>query len=295
MSVLGALSIAGMVGDTLNSLYNDYWSRDMQERIFNQQKYIDSRNFEYQKNLNQQIMDREDNAVQRRAADLQAAGISKHLAAGSSAQASTMSYGSGSVGSASGVHGNSNISEMLMSIGNVLSDIRLKNTQRKNIESDTVVKNQEAINKSKEAGLITQQEAESLSRTNLNNAMKEGQIINNRRQEHDYNIDKDAGTKSNEIAKSEYITTKRGIADAKNFKDEVFDKNQVKGQIDTYDYGSGNVWSKSELFDKLYEWKGSKDDFFYKYANHIPGLDTGEKMYNYDKLYKEFKKISKKK
>jgi hypothetical protein len=41
----------------------------------------------YQKNLQQQIFSREDTAVQRRAADLQAAGINKQLAAGSAANA----------------------------------------------------------------------------------------------------------------------------------------------------------------------------------------------------------------
>lgn len=43
--------------------------------------------FDYQKDLQQQIFQREDNAVQRRAKDLAAAGLSKTLAAGSSAGA----------------------------------------------------------------------------------------------------------------------------------------------------------------------------------------------------------------
>lgn len=47
--------------------------------------------FEYQKQLNQTAMDREDNAVQRRAADLMSAGLSPTLAAGSAAQTAHMS------------------------------------------------------------------------------------------------------------------------------------------------------------------------------------------------------------
>ena len=47
------------------------------------------KNFEYQKNLQQQIFGREDNAVQRRVADLQKAGLSKTLAAGDGAGAGT--------------------------------------------------------------------------------------------------------------------------------------------------------------------------------------------------------------
>lgn len=44
--------------------------------------------FDYQKSLNDRLMEREDNAVQRRAADLEAAGLSKTLAAGDAAQSS---------------------------------------------------------------------------------------------------------------------------------------------------------------------------------------------------------------
>ena len=46
-------------------------------------------NLDYQKNLQKQIFEREDNAVQRRAADLQKAGLSKTLAAGDAAGSGT--------------------------------------------------------------------------------------------------------------------------------------------------------------------------------------------------------------
>lgn len=55
---------------------------------FNKDSYL--QNFEYQKNLQQQLFGREDNAIQRRAADLEKAGLSKTLAAGDGAGAGSV-------------------------------------------------------------------------------------------------------------------------------------------------------------------------------------------------------------
>lgn len=52
-----------------------------------------NKQFKYQQQLNQTLMDREDTAVQRRAKDLEASGLSKTLAAGGAAAAQPMSAG----------------------------------------------------------------------------------------------------------------------------------------------------------------------------------------------------------
>lgn len=55
---------------------------------------MQAKQFKYQKELNERLMQREDNAVQRRAADMEAAGLSKTLAAGGAAHTASMSAGS---------------------------------------------------------------------------------------------------------------------------------------------------------------------------------------------------------
>lgn len=64
--------------------------RDIAEANLAQQ----NKEWEYQKELNQLTMEREDNAVQRRVNDLKAAGLSPTLAAGSAAGSSVMKAGS---------------------------------------------------------------------------------------------------------------------------------------------------------------------------------------------------------
>lgn len=68
--------------------------QDKEAEIADMNFQLQKDQFNYQKELNQIFMDREDNAAQRRAKDLQAAGLSKNLAAGSAASAQTMTSGS---------------------------------------------------------------------------------------------------------------------------------------------------------------------------------------------------------
>lgn len=95
---MSGAAVASIVNDFLNtgiSLFNTGYGvyQDQRNSKFSQEQ------FDYQKALNQQIMDREDTALQRRVADAEAAGINKYAVAGQGASASNLSTFGGSMGS----------------------------------------------------------------------------------------------------------------------------------------------------------------------------------------------------
>lgn len=79
MAFLSLLSAGLAAGSALYGAYESYKNYESQQA-----------NLDYQKQLQQTIFDREDNSVQRRAADLKAAGLSQTLAAGSGAGAGSV-------------------------------------------------------------------------------------------------------------------------------------------------------------------------------------------------------------
>lgn len=109
---------------------------------FNKDSYL--KNFEYQKAIQQQIFGREDNAIQRRAADLEKAGLSKTLAAGDGA-------GVGSVVSTSPFSGSApvqspvDLMSMALQFSQAKAQIDKTNAETENLIKEGKVKDSQVI------------------------------------------------------------------------------------------------------------------------------------------------------
>lgn len=113
MSLFGNI-VSGVVG--IGQAATDY-AINKQNLKFQQQ------NLDYQKELQKQIFGREDNAVQRRAHDLQAAGLSKTLAAGEGAGAGSV------VGTSAPQMGQIDFLNRALSVAQAQADIRKTNAE----------------------------------------------------------------------------------------------------------------------------------------------------------------------
>lgn len=111
-----AANLFGYAGNWINESYNRKHQMQINRENIAAQKEINQKNidfqkevneknlgfaqsqFDYQKALNEQTMQREDNAIQRSVADYQAAGMNKMLAIGNPSQSSVMQTSGGSAG-----------------------------------------------------------------------------------------------------------------------------------------------------------------------------------------------------
>lgn len=109
---------------------------------FNKDSYL--RNFEYQKNLQKQLFGREDNAIQRRASDMEKAGLSKTLAAGDGAGAGPVVSTSPFSGSAP-VQSPVDLISAALQVGQAQAQIRKTNAETENLLKDGRKKDAEVL------------------------------------------------------------------------------------------------------------------------------------------------------
>lgn len=170
-NVFGGVAGLGLgIADAINQYKMNEWQKGFAEKQFNQQQENWQASFDYQKDLNQQVFDREDTAVQRRVKDLESAGMSKWLAAGQGASSTPVSTSNGNVGGQSAnlqgldlkgsVLAGINVAQQVQGISNAtadkantIADTGLKtaetNTERKN----ALLKEEEILNKQKDTQL----------------------------------------------------------------------------------------------------------------------------------------------
>lgn len=198
--LMEAMAGAGAAG----SLAGTYANWKMGLKNLNMQK----ENLKYQKDLQQDIFEREDNATQRRVADLKAAGLSPVLAAGSAA-------GSGAVISTKAPEQApiGNVAAEIMQLIKMASDIASSSTQRDLTTQD--------LYKSKAQTDLAQKQVENVSaeiaNKNINTAIKA----------HDYDIYKLTNTTSTAGGLTGSLRNLFGFTDSpavKQLKKEINDK-----------------------------------------------------------------------
>lgn len=266
---LAGAAIAGGI-NAANKKKQQNKQDSLNERTFQEEKRINdanienmewNRNFmenqaEYQKELNQLTMEREDTAVSRRMKDLENAGLSRLFAGGQGASASTMSTGGGTVGGISNSVTNKQAGEawnldlgFLSQIGQAFSQIEVLSAQKDLIrQQDLATDVQRRIDewnleKAEEWNVPTTYQPSNLEKTF--NAITQGMI--RQQAEKTYNDSKQQGKQNLEKARQQREKEEREYKEkARQYEQERREaKEQGKTFIPNYLTGEGGYGNDS--------------------------------------------------
>ena len=127
----------------------------MREDLYNEQQQKNwQAQFDYQKELNEKTMEREDNATQRSVADFQAAGMNKMLAVGNQASAGTLQTYGGTAGGGTGNHAaKAQQGVSFAQLASAIMDNKLKQSMVGKTEAETAYTNQKTLSEIEETAL----------------------------------------------------------------------------------------------------------------------------------------------